>query len=253
MLAAALLLLAAADPAPTPTTSAGCRVAVMDLENQGLPSEQAHVPKALTEALAASVASSSGCEVVTRQDIAALIDFEAEKAACGGNVSDSCLSEIGNALGVERMVAGSIARVGAATTVTARLMNLKAGKVEQRAEETTSDDSQLRAVAQNVGKRLFGVAPTPLSTTTTAPPASSGPSVPLLVVGGGVAGVGLAAAVVGGALALSAEDVLKDINAPTSAKDQAKSDGAGAVVVAGIGGAGVVVGLVVAGLAFVLE
>lgn len=245
-----VVAIAAAEPAPSSTTTS-CKLAVMDLEGQGLPADQAHVPKALTDALAAAVADASGCDVVTRQDIASMIDFEAEKAACGGAVSDSCLAEIGNALGVERMVAGSIARVGTSTTVAARLMNLKLGKVEARAEQTTSDDAVLRTAAQNVGKQLFGKAAAPLTTSSAEP--SSGPSMPLLVTGGALAGVGLAAAAVGGVFAFAAEDVLKDVSAPRDAKDQAKADGGGAVVIAGLGGAGVVVGAVVAGLAFVLE
>ncbi len=233
----------------------GCRVAVMDLENQGLPADQAHLAKVLTEALAASVADVSGCEVVTRQDIASMIDFEAERAACGGSASDSCLSEIGNALGVERMVAGAVARVGTATTVTARLLNLKAGKVESRAEETTSDPAALRAAAQTVGKRLFGAASAPLTSTESGSSSgpSSGPSGPLLVGGVVVGVVGLVAAGVGGALALGANGVLADRGSTRAAKDEARDTGGVALAIVGVGVGVVIVGVVVGGLAFVLE
>ena len=244
-----LLLLCSSAPALAEDT-AGCRVAVMDLEGQGLPAEQAHLPKVLTDALAAAVAEASGCEVVTRQDIASMIDFEAERAACGGGVSDSCLSEIGNALGVERMVAGSVARVGTSTTVTARLLNLKAGKVEMRAEETTLTDDALRTTAQHVGQRLFGVATTPV---VAAAPVDDGPSLPLLITGGVLGGIGLTAGLVGGVIAMGADGVLSDSGSDRLAKDAARDSGSTAVIIAGVGLGGLVIGGVVGGLAFVLE
>jgi TolB-like protein len=247
-----LLLLLSLGAQLAPAVPGSCRVAVMDLEGQGLPADQAHLAKVLTEALAASVADASKCEVITRQDIASMIELESERASCGGDVSDSCLSEIGNALGVERMVAGSVARVGTSTTVTARLLNMKAGKVEMRAEETTSDDALLRASAQNVGKRLFGVA---VVVAPVAPvvPVNDGPSLPLLL-GGGVVGVaGLSATAVGGVMALGADAILGSKTSDGLAKKDARDSANLAIIVGGAGLGVVVVGGVVAGLAFVLE
>lgn len=223
-----------------------CRIAVMDLDNQGLPADEAHVPKVLTEALAAAVAEASGCDVLMRQDIASMVDFEAERAACGGSTSDSCLSEIGNALGVERMVAGSVARVGTSTTVTARLLNLKLGKVEARAEETTGDDTTLRSVAQTVGGKLLGK--------TAAPAAEAGGANPVLLgVGGVVGAVGVVAAVVGGVWAFSADGVLANAKAARSEKDAARADGVIALGVGVVGVSLIVVGAGVAALGVVLE
>ncbi|MDP2340566.1 MAG: hypothetical protein Q8O67_06395 [Deltaproteobacteria bacterium] len=231
----------------------GCRVAVMDLEGQGLPPDQAHIAKVLTEALAAAVADASKCEVITRQDIASMIEVEAERASCGGDVSDSCLAEIGNALGVDRVVAGTVARLGASTTVTARLLNMKAGKVELRAEETTSDDAQLRATAQNVGRRLFGVATVAAVEAPVVVAAGGGPAMPLLVTGGVVGGVGLTAAVIGGVLAMGADGILGDSGSDGLAKKDARASADVAILIGGLGLGGVVVGGVVTGLAFVLE
>ena len=229
-----------------------CKVAVMDLEGQGLPPDQAHLAKVLTEALATSVADASKCDVITRADIASMIELEAEHEACGGNASDSCLSEIGNALGVERMVAGSVARVGGSTTVSARLLNMKAGKVEKRAEATTSSEAELRATAQNVGRLLFGQPAAPVGAVA-SPIDGGGPSLPLLVSGGVVGGIGLTAAVIGAVLAMGADSVLADSGSDRLSKDAARDSGSSALLITGVGLGGVVVGVVVAGLAFVLE
>jgi TolB-like protein len=186
----------------------------------------------LDEALATSVASSSLCDVITRQDIASMIGFEAERQACGGETSDSCLAEIGSALGVERIVAGSVARLGGAITVSARLMNLKAGKVERRAERTVTDAAQLRDATRAVGAELFGVvAATPASAS------SSG----VVWAGAIAAGTGLAAAIGGGVLAVVADTQLAAPATSRAEKDGALTYGVGGLVVVA---AGVVVGVV---------
>jgi TolB-like protein len=209
---------------PAPATTMTCSVAVLDLEAQGLAANEAHVPRVLTEALAASVADVSHCAVVTRSDIASMIGFEAERQACGADMSDSCLAEIGSALGVERIVGGAVARVGSSTTVTARLMNLTTGRVEQRAERTVYVDARLREAAQQVGRALFGV------TTTTAPSSAA-----LFSTGVAAAGGGGALALGGGLVALVAEGALASADATREFKDGARVVGAPAVVVAGVG------------------
>jgi len=163
--------------------AAPCKLAVTALEPQGLAANEAHLPGALTDALTVSVANASGCEVISSSDIATIAGFEAQRALCGVG-GDDCLAELGDALGVDRIVAGTIARVGTSTTVTARLVNIKASRVEARAEETTTDPNQLRDRTQSVGRALFAPAG---NAPGTAPPLT-------VVVGGTAVGVGALAA-----------------------------------------------------------
>jgi TolB-like protein len=238
MVTALLLVLAAQTTAPTP-----CRVAVFDFENQGLAANEAHLPAVLMEAAASAIADASGCQVITKKDMASMVEFEAERAACGAGASDSCLAEIGAALGVERMVTGSVARVATSTTVTARLMNLKTGVVDARAEATTDDVAALRGLAQRVGTELILGKPSAAApSSSTEQPGGGG----AFVVGAVVAGVGALAAV-GGAVGVGfADGVLADKTTSRAEKDSARGAGQLAGLVAAAGAVVLVVGGVVA-------
>jgi len=231
--------------------TAACKVAVMDLEAQGLAADKLYLAKALTDALASSVADVSGCDVITRADIASMVGFEAERQTCGGDGADSCLAELGNALGVERIVAGSVVRIGDATTVSARVMNMKLGKVEGRAEETSVAEASLRDMTRRIGQRLFGVAGVASSSSVT--PSTPSSSLAFLVGGGVVVGLGVAGAAVGTMLILPAEQVLGTSSSLRADKDAARSSGSTGLVVAGFGVAAVVVGGGLAVAALVME
>lgn len=211
----------AQEPAPVtppaaapPAAAAGerCKIVVLNLVGRSLPETDAEVPNILTETLASEVGAVSGCDVVSQADIIAMLDYEKQKAVCtDGN--DSCLAEIGAALGAERVIAGTIGRLGADYILAARLMNVKKGAVESRAEIPVSGPpEQLRRAAKNAGRRLFNAGDLPADAKVDASPlgkSSAGPGA-LFWVGGAVAGVGLATGVVAGALAVIAETQLAD-------------------------------------------
>jgi TolB-like protein len=245
-LLAAALDARAAEPVSPAVHPAGCKVAVMDLEAQGLAADKVYLAKALTDALASTVADATGCDVITRADIASMVGFEAERQTCGGDGADSCLAELGNALGVERIVAGSVIRIGAATTVSARVMNMQLGKVDARAEETSVDEATLRDMTRRIGQRLFGVAPGSSSS-------SSSLSSSLLIGGGIAAGLGVAAAGVGALLVLPAEGVLGTSSSLRTDKDAARSSGSTGLVVGAVGLTAVVIGGGLAVAALVME
>src|SRR5512137_2799925 len=75
---------------------------------EGVPASTA---AAVTEALAAEVRKRSGAEVITRKEIEAVLSLEAQKQMLGCQ-TDACIAELGGALGVERLVAGDLARLG---------------------------------------------------------------------------------------------------------------------------------------------
>jgi hypothetical protein len=70
----------------------------------------------LTEALAGELRKRAGLSVMTESDISALLGVEKTKTMLGCT-DTGCIAEVGGALGVDRVVHGSIGRVGASLLV----------------------------------------------------------------------------------------------------------------------------------------
>jgi hypothetical protein len=124
---------------------------VLDLQpGEGVTLERA---RALTEVVTTEVArhllaDSGGCTVLSRAEIQALVSFEAEREMAGCDTT-SCLGEIGDALGVDRVVLGTIARVDDRTLVSLRLVNMKTMVVQRRVTDSFvgRDDDALPWIA----------------------------------------------------------------------------------------------------------
>ena len=242
----AALLLAVATQAADSAAPATCKLAMLTLVAQGLPEGEAHLGPLLTDALASEIAATTKCDVVTENDMKDMLDFEAVKQQCGLD-SDSCMAEIGGALGVDRVVGGSVGKIGASYVVAARVMNLRKGVVEARADEVVGASAEeLRRGAQAVGRKLFGAAPPPPPAAASSSPLAS----PLLWVGVGVGTLGLAAAGAAGAFAVLQDGVLGRGSATTAEKDDALFVGRVLLAGAAIGAIVAVVGAGVAALAF---
>jgi hypothetical protein len=252
---------AAAQDAPpstaaTPAAAGKCKIVVLNLVGRGLGDDEGEIPNILTDTLAGEVGAVSGCDVVSQADIVAMLDYEQQKAVCtDGN--DSCLAEVGQALGADRVVAGTLGKLGADFVLTARLMNVRKGAVESRAEEPVSTGPEkLRRAARNIGRRLFNISDLPIDEKVDATPFQSsaggankgGGSSGLLWAGVGIGTIGLIGAGVGGALALVADGKLAE--AGETEKDAVQQEGLVALGVAGVGGAMLLTGAILAGVAF---
>ena len=102
MPAFALLALAAA-------LAASPKVAVMPVASgEGVPGRTA---EAVTEAVTAQVRRYAGVDVITQKEIKAVLSLEQQKQLLGCQ-TDSCMAEIGGALGVDRMITGDLAKIG---------------------------------------------------------------------------------------------------------------------------------------------
>lgn len=242
---------AAAATAPTER----CKIVVLNLVGRALAADEVEIPTILTDSLAGEVGAVSGCDVVSQQDIVAMLDYEQTKAVCGDG-SDSCLAEVGQALGADRVVAGTIGKLGTQFVLTARLMNVRKGAVEARAEEPVeTGPEQLRRAARNLGRRLFGVSDLPLNEKVDASPlvtvsgATQAQGLSTLFWAGAViGGVGVVGAGIGTTLALVANERLGD--ASETEKDAVQGEGLVALGVAGVGSAMVLTGGILAGMAF---
>jgi hypothetical protein len=118
----ALIALLAAEPEKT-------KVAVLDIEAVNV---DPAVARAFSEAYASAIHELGCCAVTTRAEISALLGFEKEKQLLGCSDNVSCMTEIGGALGVEKLAVGTLSRVEGLYLLTLKLIDTRAAKTEGR-------------------------------------------------------------------------------------------------------------------------
>ncbi len=118
---------------------ADCQLAVFDLEaGEGVTVERSHaLGEVITDAIADAMPD---CHVLARAELRAMVSVETERQL-GGCDQDSCLAEVGAALGVNRAVMGSAAVVDDALVVTLRLVDLAEARVESRESDASRGDA----------------------------------------------------------------------------------------------------------------
>jgi hypothetical protein len=118
----------------------------------------------LTEALAGELRRRPGISVLADSDVAALLGVEKKKQMLTGCSDAGCLAEIGGALGADRVVHGSVGRVGASLVVNLASLDPKkarsAASVAERLKGA-SDEAFLDALPAMVDKLLAEPAAAP--------------------------------------------------------------------------------------------
>jgi len=152
------------------------KVAVMSLEpGEGVPEKTA---AAITEAVVAEVRRQPQLQVVTPAEISTLLGFERQKQLLGCHEDSSCMAEIGSALGVDRLLMGSLAKLGQSWLVHLKLIDAAKGSAVAQSDRRLKDksiDDVLDALPPMVVE-LFGQAPP------APPPPPAAPPVPPAVV-----------------------------------------------------------------------
>src|SRR4051812_22436106 len=124
------------------------KIAVLDLQNRG-------VDKSLVDSAGTLIASELNklevFKVISREDIRNMLSFEKDKQNLGCEADQACLAEIGGALGVEYIIAGSLAKIGDTLVLSMTLNNTKTATVENRVSENVSGkgDALIGAVSRN--------------------------------------------------------------------------------------------------------
>lgn len=142
-----LALLAIAAPptavvAPAPPGSLRIAVHAIDPGNV-----DALLARVVTDATVAELRKLQGLEVVAMDEIKAMLDQEAQKQLVGCS-DESCLAEIAEALGVDGIVIGTLARVGDETVFGLKRIDQRAAKtVGQSSERLAHEDSGSEAEA----------------------------------------------------------------------------------------------------------
>jgi hypothetical protein len=141
--------------------------AVFDIKHLGLPES---VAQNLTQILAAEIKKLPGTKVVSRDDIVAMLQLEADKSRLGCTENIACLAEIGGALGVDKLVLGDAGKLGESYVISLRLIDVRRSESENRVSESFKGlEEQLMSATRHAARALLGVesdAPSVLAVTT---------------------------------------------------------------------------------------
>jgi TolB-like protein len=124
----------AASPAAAPS-GAKPQIAVLRLRTeQGISASECNL---VSDALVGEVGRLGRFEVIGYGDIQTLLGFEKQKDLLGcGEVA--CIAEVGGALGVERLVGGSIGKIGALVVINLSLVNAVSARAERHVSRQIS-------------------------------------------------------------------------------------------------------------------
>ena len=97
----------------------------------------------VAEQIVAEIRRTTEAQVVAPDDIKATLSLEEQKQMVGCS-NESCMAEVGGALGVDHMITGSIGKVGESWIVVLKLMNVKKvvneGQSDRRLRKGSIDD-----------------------------------------------------------------------------------------------------------------
>ena len=108
------------------------RFAVLDLQAAGV---DEGVAKNLTEVLTVEMKRYEGLEVISRQEIRTMLEFEQQKQLLGCTDS-SCFAEIGNALGVNYLTVGTVGKLDEVFVINLKLLDMLKGDTLHRVTES---------------------------------------------------------------------------------------------------------------------
>lgn len=152
----------AAEPTTPPTTTtpattqqhARLRLAVSDLAVEGIDVRVANV---VEDALVRELRKHEAVTVVGMAEIKAMLDHEARRQLAGCSEENSCLAEVAEALGVDVIVAGGLARVGDESVITLRRIDQKRAAVmgQESLRLSPADGEEFLAAVGPLVEKLF--------------------------------------------------------------------------------------------------
>ena len=131
------------------------KIAVFDLVPSG---EIKTDLTALSEVIIAETDKFGKYDIIGKSEIKAMIGFEQEKQLLGCQDDTNCLAELGGALGVDRLVTGSVGKLGDTIIVSIKYIDTRQVKVLGRVYESfKGNESLLVDTIKRLIPRLFGV------------------------------------------------------------------------------------------------
>jgi hypothetical protein len=129
-------------------------IAVMDLDADGVTVSEA---RTLTNKLRGELISTGVFTVIERGEMDNILKEQGFQST--GCTSQECAVEMGQLLGVQKLVAGSIGKVGAIYLVSLRMIDVAKGTIVKNAEEEIEGDisAVLRVGMYNVARKIAGL------------------------------------------------------------------------------------------------
>lgn len=115
----------------------------------------------LGEVIASDIARSDKYELITASDINTLLSAERQKQLLGCSEDESCMAEIGSALGVDLMLDVSVGAVGNLRVLAMRLISTRQAAALRRESETVPGDAELVGAGHRLTAKLFDLPPPP--------------------------------------------------------------------------------------------
>ena len=188
------------------------KVLILDLRFDNVPESTARIVR---DEIAVDMGHDERLDVLSTEDLRRVVSVEAEKKAFGCD-DQSCLAEMGQALGARYIVHGSVALLGTTTIIHLNLFDTDASRsiARETAEAKNADDllPELRAALGRVRARMLGSPAAPALSVRDDTGLSG-----LAIVGGAMGGVGV--------LVLGAGAVMMGMAAPTFYDVTAPPDG----------------------------
>jgi hypothetical protein len=103
--------------------------------------------KALNELLLTEVHRLGAYEVLGSSDISSMLNLEERRIQLSGCGDDSCLAEIGGALGVSLLLVASVGAVGEKYLVSVKILDVLKARVVERVTETVDKDDTVLIAA----------------------------------------------------------------------------------------------------------
>jgi hypothetical protein len=135
--------------AAAPPASTG-KVVVPGFRADGV---DASFARTLTRIFAEQLMRKASWNVITQDEAAALLDYMHQQQLAGCEGETACVLDLGRALNADRIVAGSVGKVGDTFILSATLLKLPEGSVEKRiSEEAQGDQGLLERVRAAAGE-----------------------------------------------------------------------------------------------------
>jgi len=136
-------------------------LAVLDLDAKGLEKTQSEI---LTNRLRSNAVSLGIYEIVERQKMQEILDEQ--EFQLSGCTTDACAVEVGQLLGVQKMITGSIGSIGKIYTVELRLLDIETGKIERSASYDFQGELEILLMEgmNNALLKLLGLLDMPTAT-----------------------------------------------------------------------------------------
>lgn len=144
----------AQEPQPAPAVAIPT-VAVHTLEARGISEDEAAT---LTDVLRSKLMTTKKYVVMERSQMEAILEEQAFQQS-GACTDKECMVEMGQVLGIQQIIAGSIGKVGKAYSINVRIISVETGKITHSVTHnyTGPIENLLTSEMSVVAKRLTGV------------------------------------------------------------------------------------------------